>query len=84
VHTENFPLILAEIRSSLAVTTYQAGKLVFLRPQDGKLNTHFRAFDSPMGLAANHQILSIGTPGHISHFRNMPVNAGRKVQRAAG
>jgi hypothetical protein len=37
-----------------------------------------------MGLAANHQILSIGTPGHISHFRNMPVNAGRKVQRAAG
>ena len=84
MHTENFPLILAEIRSSLAVTTYQAGKLVFLRPQDGKLNTHFRAFDSPMGLAANHQILSIGTPGHISHFRNMPVNAGRKVQRAAG
>jgi hypothetical protein len=84
VHTESLPLILAEMRSSLAVTTYQAGKLVFLRPQDGKLNTHFRAFDSPMGLAANHQILSIGTPGHISHFRNMPVNAGRKVQRAAG
>ena len=75
VHTESFPLILAEMRSSLAVTTYQAGKLVFLRPQDGKLNTHFRAFDSPMGLAANHQILSIGTPGHISHFRNMPAVA---------
>ncbi|MCX7392164.1 MAG: hypothetical protein NTX02_13390, partial [Planctomycetia bacterium] len=37
VHTESFPLILAEMRSSLAVTTYQAGKLVFLRPQDGKL-----------------------------------------------
>ncbi|NBT63085.1 MAG: DUF4915 domain-containing protein, partial [Planctomycetia bacterium] len=78
VHTESFPLILAEMRSSLAVTTYQAGKLVFLRPQDGKLNTHFRAFDSPMGLAANHQILSIGTPGHISHYRNMPAVAQKR------
>ena len=78
MHTESLPLILAEMRSSLAVTTYQAGKLVFLRPHDGKLNTHFRAFHSPMGLAANHQILSIGTPGHISHFRNMPAVAQKR------
>lgn len=78
VHTESFPLILAEMRSSLAVTTYQAGKLVFLRPQQGKLNTHFRAIHSPMGLAANHQILSIGTPGHIHHYRNMPAVARKR------
>jgi uncharacterized protein (TIGR03032 family) len=78
VHTESFPLILAEMRSSLAVTTYQAGKLVFLRPQEGKLNTHFRAIHSPMGLAANHQILSIGTPGHIHHYRNMPAVARKR------
>ena len=78
VHTESFPLILAEMRSSLALTTYQAGKLVFLRPQEGKLNTHFRAIHSPMGLAANHQILSIGTPGHIHHYRNMPAVAQKR------
>ena len=78
VHTESFPLILAKMRSSLAVTTYQAGKLVFLRPQEGKLNTHFRAIHSPMGLAANHQILSIGTPGHIHHYRNMPAVARKR------
>ena len=75
IHTESFPLLLAEMGSSIAVTTYQAGKLVFLRPQDGKLNTHFMEFDSPMGLAANQQVLSIGTPGLISHFRNMPAVA---------
>jgi len=75
VHTESFPFLLAELRASIALTTYQAGKLVFLRPQDGRLNTHFRAFDSPMGLAANHQFLSIGTPGHIHHYRNMPAVA---------
>ena len=78
IHTESFPLLLAEMGCSIAVTTYQAGKLVFLRPQDGKLNTHFAAFDSPMGLAANQQVLSIGTPGQISHFRNMPAVAKKR------
>jgi uncharacterized protein (TIGR03032 family) len=78
VHTESFPLLLAELQASIALTTYQAGKLVFLRPQDGKLNTHFREFEAPMGLAANNQILSIGTSGHISHFRNMPAVARKR------
>ena len=78
IHTESFPLLLAEMGCSIAVTTYQAGKLVFLRPQGGKLNTHFAAFDSPMGLAANQQVLSIGTPGQISHFRNMPAVAQKR------
>ena len=78
IHTESFPLLLAEMGCSIAVTTYQAGKLVFLRAQDGKLNTHFAAFDSPMGLAANQQVLSIGTPGQISHFRNMPAVAKKR------
>jgi uncharacterized protein (TIGR03032 family) len=31
-----------------------------------------------MGLAANHQVLSIGTPGHISHYRNMPAVAQKR------
>ena len=78
IHTESFPLLLAEMGCSIAVTTYQAGKLVFLRAQDGTLNTHFAAFDSPMGLAANQQVLSIGTPGQISHFRNMPAVAKKR------
>ena len=78
IHTESFPLLLAGMGCSIAVTTYQAGKLVFLRAQDGTLNTHFAAFDSPMGLAANQQVLSIGTPGQISHFRNMPAVAKKR------
>jgi hypothetical protein len=35
---------------SLLVTTYQAGKLVIVRADGDHLNTHFRAFPSPMGL----------------------------------
>lgn len=39
-----------ELGVSLLVPIYQAGKLVILRARDGLLNTHFRAFNRPMGL----------------------------------
>ena len=51
VHTTNFPAILDNFGSSLLVTTYQAGKLVVVRSDGGVINTHFRAFNKPMGLA---------------------------------
>ena len=51
VHTSNFPELLRRLGVSLMVTTYQAGKLVIVREQAGCLNTHFRSFRSPMGLA---------------------------------
>ena len=35
----------------MLVSTYQAGKLVALRADGGVLNTHFRIFKKPMGLA---------------------------------
>ena len=50
VHTNTFPALLEQLNISLLVTTYQAGKLVALRADDGVLNTHFRSFAKPMGL----------------------------------
>ena len=51
VHTPNFPGLLRQLGASLLVTTYQAGKLVMVRDEGDHLNTHFRAFQAPMGLA---------------------------------
>jgi len=51
VHTANFPGLLRELGASLLVTTYQAGKLVMVRDEGDHLNTHFRSFQAPMGLA---------------------------------
>mgnify|MGYP006288390625 FL=1 len=79
IHTSSFPEILNQISSSVAVTTYQAGKLVFLRPEANTLNTHFKAFLSPMGLAAQSGRLSVGVPGQIHHFRNMPAVAAKRT-----
>jgi uncharacterized protein (TIGR03032 family) len=72
VHTTSFPAILQHLRCSILVTTYQAGKLVVLRADNGVLNTHFRAFAKPMGLALDRDRLAIGTAMQIWEFHNVP------------
>ncbi len=77
VHTTSFPTILDELQSSLFVTTYQAGKLVILRSDGGVINTHFRAFNKPMGLATAPGRLAIGTAVDVWEFRNVPAVAAK-------
>jgi uncharacterized protein (TIGR03032 family) len=77
VHTTNFPTILEQLGSSLLVTTYQAGKLVVVRSDGGALNTHFRAFNKPMGMAVGRGRLGIGTAVDVWEFRNVPAVAAK-------
>jgi uncharacterized protein (TIGR03032 family) len=78
VHTTNFGPLLGELGLSLLVTTYQAGKLVMLRQNDeGTLNTHFRAFPRPMGLAVAGDRLAIGTALEVWEYHNLPAVAGK-------
>ena len=72
VYTESLPNILQQLGLSLFVSTYQAGKLVVLRADEGKLNTHFRQFEQPMGIAVNQHHLAIGTAREIGIFHNVP------------
>jgi uncharacterized protein (TIGR03032 family) len=78
VNTNSFPLLLEQLGISLAVTTYQAGKLILLRVSDGKLNAHFRSFSMPMGLAASRRRLAVGSKLQVSEFHNQP-EVGRKL-----
>ena len=73
-HTKSFPELLEALGVSLVVSTYQAGKLIFIRSQDGVLNTHFRDFASPMGIAYDPTAgrLAIGTRHEVWQFRNFP------------
>lgn len=80
VHTSNFPDILRHLNSSLAVSTYQAGKLVLLRADGTAINTHFRTFNRPMGMAADKERLALGTFMEIAEYRNMPALAPRLHQ----
>lgn len=77
VHTSNFPNLLNQIGASLLVTTYQSGKLIVVRADDTRLNTHFRVFSKPMGLVANRDRLLLGSRSHIWEFRNVPAAAAK-------
>jgi uncharacterized protein (TIGR03032 family) len=63
---------LAHLHSSLVVSTYQAGKVIVVRADGDTLNTHFRAFHKPMGIAADAARLTIGGANTVWYYRNMP------------
>jgi uncharacterized protein (TIGR03032 family) len=77
VHTAGFADLLRRLGGSLVVSTYQAGKLVILRPDGPVINTHFRTFNRPMGMAADGRRLALGTNAEILEFRNTPGVADR-------
>jgi uncharacterized protein (TIGR03032 family) len=78
-HTTSFAQLLEQLGISLLVTTYQAGKLVVLRPDGGVVNTHFRSFNTPMGLACDGDRLAVGTAVEVWEFHNVPAVARRLV-----
>jgi uncharacterized protein (TIGR03032 family) len=77
VHTTSFAEILGQLGISVLVTTYQAGKLVLLRADRGVVNTHFRSFAKPMGLALQGDRLAIGTALEVWEFHNVPAVAAK-------
>lgn len=78
VHTSNFPEILNQLGISLVVSTYQAGKLIVLRTDGQVINTHFRVFKKPMGLAATPHKMAVGSAYQIWELRNVPA-VGQKL-----
>ncbi len=75
VHTTSFLPLIRQLGVSLLVTTYQAGKLVIVREDGEHINTHFRNFPSPMGLAVAGDRLALGTRSQIWEFHNVPAAA---------
>src|SRR5262249_5521999 len=78
-HPANSPALLRQLGASLLVPPYQAGKLVLVRDEGDHLNTHYRAFPSPMGLALadGGSRLAIGTTLQVWEFRDVPSVARR-------
>ena len=77
VHSTSLAAILEQLGSALLVTTYQAGKLVIARPSGGVVNTHFRDFAAPMGLALDGGRLALGTSTEIREFHDVPAVAAK-------
>ena len=70
-YSPNIPGLLKELNISLAVSTYQAGKLIFLSPKnDDELIQFPRTFQKPMGFAIDRQRLALATSSEIIFFKN--------------
>src|SRR5882757_8299095 len=79
VFTAGLPALLRQLGVSLLVSTYQAGKLVVVRADADAdaVNTHFRTFAMPMGVAASGGRLAVGTATQIIEFHDVPAVARR-------
>ncbi len=64
-YTRRFPEILAHLRASLLVSTYQAGKLAVVGVRDNALTFAFHNFDRVMGVAVGRWRLAVGTRRQI-------------------
>jgi uncharacterized protein (TIGR03032 family) len=78
VSTQSFPELLWRLGISLVVSTYQSARLILVRAESPtKLNTHFRTFQSPMGVAIAEGRLAVGTAREVWEYRNQPAVAAR-------
>lgn len=64
-HSRGFPDILAQLRVSLLVSTYQAGRLVCIGTHDGRLTLSFHRFEQVMGVAVHPRRIAVGTRREI-------------------
>jgi uncharacterized protein (TIGR03032 family) len=82
VHTTSLPPLLEQLNISVLISTYQAGKLIVVRSEGGSVNTHFRNFNVPMGMAMRNNRLCIGTKYHVWEYQNQP-DVAPKLEKAA-
>jgi len=75
-HTPQIPDLLAEMGASLALTTYQAGKVLIVSAEGERLVHLPRTFDTPMGLAVDGERMALATRQEIVLLANEPRLAG--------
>jgi uncharacterized protein (TIGR03032 family) len=71
-HTREFPGILAQLRCSLLVSTYQAGKLVVISSRGGRLSLSFHNFEQAMGIAIHRKRIAVGGRSQVWFLRSTP------------
>ena len=77
VHSTSVPELLRGIGASLLVSTYQSGHVIVVRDDGHAVNTHFRSFPSPMGMAVDRNLLAFGTKQGVWVYQNQPSVAAR-------
>lgn len=71
--TPNISTILNELGCSIGLSTYQAGKLIFLSAPDSRTISQLpRNFAKPMGIALDGNRMAIASLGEVMLLKNLP------------
>ena len=68
-YTPEFPRVLESLDTALLVSTYQAGKLLVIGVEAGRLTFAFHDFERVMGIAAAGGQLAVGTRRQVFFLR---------------
>lgn len=80
--TPGFVEVLADLNCALALSTYQAGKVVFIGRDGDRLTQLPRQFDKPMGLACASGRLAVATRGETVVLADAPMLADAYAGRS--
>jgi uncharacterized protein (TIGR03032 family) len=80
----DFAAWLGECGGSLAVTTYQAGKVVLIGWDGRQVTVLLRHFDKPMGLAAAGRRMALATRRELCLFADAPLLAPDYLEKQRG
>lgn len=68
-YTDNLPKIFNKLNITLAVTSYQTARLIFVKSDGEKLETEFKQYPRPMGIYADANRITLGTFTEVLEFR---------------
>ena len=80
-HSEGLPALLARLRLSVLISTYQTGHLVVVSVQEGRLKLSFNQFERAMGVTANPGTIAVCTRKEVWFLRASPDIAARLQPR---
>ncbi|PCK02248.1 MAG: TIGR03032 family protein [Alteromonadaceae bacterium] len=68
-YSANIPELLKTLNISLALTSYQAGRLMFVRSDGKNLDVNYKRFNRPMGLTASTSGITLGVFTQVINFQ---------------
>jgi uncharacterized protein (TIGR03032 family) len=71
-HSDSLPELLAQLRVSVLISTYQTGHLVVVAVQEGRLVLTFHQFERAMGIAIKRGTIAVCTRKEVWFLRNAP------------
>jgi uncharacterized protein (TIGR03032 family) len=71
-HSESLPALLAQLRLSVLISTYQTGHLVVVAAQQGRLVLTFHQFERAMGIAVKPGTIAVCTRKEVWFLRSAP------------